>query len=63
MVRNKHDIDYHHQAEYVFSNGGIFANIASSYMKAVAQNPPVSPPFSLGGSGTVSGGLGPELID
>jgi hypothetical protein len=40
MVRNKHDIDYHHQAEYVFSNGGIFANIASSYMKAVAQNPP-----------------------
>jgi hypothetical protein len=39
MVRNKHDIDYHHQAEYVFSNGGIFANIASSYMKAIAQNP------------------------
>ncbi len=37
MVRNKHDIDYHHQAEYVFSNGGIFANIASSYMKAVAE--------------------------
>jgi len=40
MVRNKHDIDYHHQAEYVFSNGGIFANVASSHMKAVAQNPP-----------------------
>jgi len=40
MVRNKHDIDYHHQAEYAFSNGGIFANIASSYMKAIAQNPP-----------------------
>jgi hypothetical protein len=40
MVRNKHDIDYHHQAEYVFSNGGIFANIASSYIKAIAQNPP-----------------------
>jgi hypothetical protein len=39
MVRNKHDIDYHHQAEYVFSNGGIFSNIASSYMKAIAQNP------------------------
>jgi hypothetical protein len=42
MVRNKHDIDYHHQAEYVFSNGGIFANIASSYIKAIAQNPPSS---------------------
>jgi len=42
MVRNKHDIDYHHQAEYVFSNGGIFSNIASSYMKAQAQNPPSS---------------------
>jgi hypothetical protein len=40
MVRNKHDIDYHHQVEYVFSNGGIFANIASSYIKAIAQNPP-----------------------
>ena len=39
MVRNKHDIDYHHQAEYVFSNGGVFSNIASSYMKAVARNP------------------------
>jgi len=39
MVRNKHDIDYHHQAEYVFSNGGIFSNIASSYIKAVARNP------------------------
>jgi hypothetical protein len=39
MVRNKHDIDYHHQVEYVFSNGGIFSNIASSYMKAVARNP------------------------
>ena len=50
MVRNKHDIDYHHQAEYVFSNGGIFANIASSYMKAVAQNPP------SGGGGSGGGG-------
>jgi len=49
-VRNKHDIDYHHQAEYVFSNGGIFSNIASSYIKAIAQNP------SSGGSG--GGGAG-----
>jgi len=51
MVRNKHDIDYHHQAEYVFSNGGIFSNIASSYMKAVAQNP------TSGGGGSNGGGF------